>query len=336
MGKFTIYDLASDLGLSVSTTSKAINGYTDVSMKTRERVMQRAKELGFEPSMAAKANTTKQSFLLGVIYAEKGEGLMHPHFSEILENFRKTVEMHGYQIMFIGENNLSTNRTLLQTCRYRGVDGVLIMAFDHRVEELHQVLESDIPMVLVDYEWENCSSVISNNEDGMKRIIDYCWQQGHRDFCYIAAPKIFQAAEERLYGIKDGLKKYGIQLPEEKIVYTDEYSFKEGYDAMEKLLKRKLSSTVVVTAYDRYAFGAMYCLQEHGIKVPEELSVTGFDDLPSDQMLFWKLTTVRQQRAQIGIEAGRILLDEIQHGEKEQVRIRLDTPLVVRTSVKKI
>lgn len=331
--KFTIYDLARDLGLSVATTSKAFNDYSDISEKTRERVQRRAKELDFEPSMAAKSNTTKQSYLLGVMYSEISEGLMHPHFSEILEYFRQHIERYGYQLMLIGENDRTNRRTLLQTCKFRGVDGLLVMAYDRTNPELLEVLQSSLPVVLVDFEMPNCSSVVSDNIGGMEKLIDYCYQRGHRDFCYISADLSVQSAAERLTAARARLQHYGLSLPDSHVAFTQNHSFDAGYFAMEELLEKQVKATIVIAAYDLFAYGAISCLHTHQISIPNDMSVTGFDDLPTIRLLPYQLTTVRQERKQIGERAAEILLEQVQAGERKVINVRLDTPLIVRSSV---
>lgn len=334
MERLTIYDLAQDLGLSVSTVSKAFNGRSDINKETREHILARARALNFEPTMAARSNTTKRSYMIGVVYSDKDEeGLLHPHFSVILENFRKTIDKKGYHLLFLGS---SQKRSLLQSCKYRGVDGVLIMAYDKNAADLKELLESGLPSVLIDFELPGISSILSDNKEGMKKIVSHCWEQGHRDFAVISMPECGNPSAERIEGIKEELLSHGCALKDDNIVYADHYSVKAGIQAMDTLLARKdLRYSVVLTTYDRLAYGAMISLANHGLRVPEDISLTGFDDL-QEHNLQVRITTLAQLRDQIGKRAAEILMNKIENPKAAPESIRLETPLVVGDTVRKL
>lgn len=333
----TIYELAQHLGLSVSTTSKALNGYPDVNEETRKRVLRAAEELGYQPSIAAQSITTKRSYLVGVLYVENtGIGLMHPHFSEILEYFKQTIEQNGYQLMFISQSTGDVKRTLLQTCRYRSLDGLLIMAADRTHPEVVEILGSDIPAVLVDFAWPPRPSVISDNIGGIRMVADYLVSLGHREFVYLAGPIHQIAFELRKEGLIAGLLAHGISLPEERICASDGMDFQGGYEAMESMLPHLPAATAVIGAYDDMTIGALCCLRDHGIRVPEDVSITGFDNIINDQVDYWQLTTVEQPRAQIGTLAAEQLLANMQDKTCEGESVLLPVRLVERSSCRRI
>jgi LacI family transcriptional regulator len=332
----TIYDLAQKLGLSVSTTSKALNGYTDVKPATRERVLTAAKEMGFEPSAAARSITTKRSYLIGVIYQDLGGGLMNPHFSEILEHFRRTVEALGYQIMFVSVND----RTLLQNTRWRGLDGVVVMSYDEDSEQLDELLSTPIPAVLTDFDHGDCASVFSDNQAGMEVIVNYLWGMGHRNYCYVSTHLNHTSGRERFEGVRDALARRGIAEKDFRVVNATGHSYLAGYRVGEELLSREMigaeRSLALITASDQVAFGLCSRLKENGISVPKDVSVTGFDDLSMEETNYWQLTTLRQQRMRIGQEAGKLLVRQIQEGAKDSLQIRLPVTLVERGSVRRL
>jgi len=324
----TIYKLAKHLGLSVSTTSKALNGYPDVSPETRKRVLSAAEELGYHPSIAAQSITTKRSYLVGILYAENtGTGLMHPHFSEILEYFKQTIEQNGYQLLFISQNTGKTRRTLLQSCRLRALDGLLIMAADRTQAEVIEVLQSDIPAVLVDFAWPSRPSVMSDNVGGIRLVADYLVSLGHRKFVYLAGPVQQMAFGLRRDGLIAGLKNHGITLPEDRICASGGIDFQSGYEAMASMLPLLADTTAVVGAYDDMMIGALCCLRDHGVRVPDDVSATGFDNIINDQVDYWRLTTVEQPRSQIGTLAAEQLLANMRRktckGESVLLPVRL-------------
>ena len=326
----TIYEFAEHMSLSVATISKVFNGYSDVSARTRARVLLEAKRLDFEPLMAAKTISTKKSLLIGIIYSETtGEGLMHPHFSEILEHFKRTMEAQDYSILFLNKDHPSQSmRTLMQQCKYRALDGVMIMAEDPSAPQTNEVLKSDLPAVLVDFEFTNRSSVLSDNALGMHLVVDHLYALGHRKFAYVTAPLNHPSAGERFKAFRDALGRYDLTIPDEAVVGQTGYTFNDGCRAIKQLPDDLCGATAVVCSYDRLAFGVIHQLQERGLRAPEDISVTGFDNLVSDQMDFWNLTTIEQPRADIGAEAGRLLLREIADGDRTPVR--LPVRLIVR------
>lgn len=332
----TIYEFAKQVGLSVATVSKAFNNYPDVSERTKNRVLQEARNIGFEPNLAAQTLTTKRSYLIGVIYNEStGEGLTHPHFSEILEHFKRTMEQNGYQIMFLSTLPDDSNRSIVQKCRYRGLDGVLVMAGDPSSEEFTELWSSGIPTVLVDFEWERQSSALCDNRMGMELIAEYLTALGHREFMYLTNPRTHPSAVDRLPALREALSARGIALAEDRIIGGTGYSFDDGYNAIVSNLPLPSEVTAVITAYDRLAFGAMHALREHGYRIPDDISITGFDNLMSEQMEFWNLTTVEQPRSEIGREAARLMLARIADSDSTE-RLRLPLRLIERGSCRKV
>lgn len=333
----TIYELAEHLKLSVSTTSKALNGYPDVNEKTRKRVIKAAQELSYEPSIAAQSITTKKSYLIGVVYKETtGEGLMHPHFSEILEWFKKEIEKSGYQLMFLGENAGASHRTLLQMSRYRALDGLLIMAADRYNPGIMELLETDIPVVLVDFEWNGKPSVLSDNTMGIRMIVEYLIAAGHRQFAYLAGPCDEHAFSLRKHGLQSTLQMHALTIQDDLICESQGIDFQSGYDTMRTLIPRLKNVTAVVGAYDSLMVGAMCCLRDHGIRVPEDISLTGFDNVLGDQMNYWQLTTVEQPRAQIGALAAKQLIRNIEEKICSGTSTLLPLRLVERASCKRL
>lgn len=333
----TIYELAKHLKLSVSTTSKALNGYPDVNEKTRRRVIKAASELGYEPSIAAQSITTKRSYLVGVVYIENtGIGLMHPHFSEILEYFKQEIERSGYQLMFVGESTGTTRRTLLQMCRYRALDGLLIMAADRTHPEVIEVLKSDIPAVLVDFEWPPRPSVLSDNIAGIRMVVDYLFGLGHRRFIYLAGPTNQIAFELRQEGLFAALAAHGIAPEAVHLCESPGIDFQCGYDAMKAMLPHIGDATAVIGTYDGMMIGAMCCLRDENIRVPEDISLTGFDNIINDQVDYWQLTTVAQPRATIGTMAGQQLIKNMEEKTCEGESVLLPLRLIERGSCKRV
>ncbi len=329
----TIYDLAKSLGLSVASTSKALNGYPDVSEKTRQRVLAAAKAMQFEPSVNARMLVTKRSYLIGILYVDfENMGLSHPHFNEILEHFKREVEAAGYQIMFLGNKVGPKKRTLLENCRYRGLDAVLVMAADYTHPQVAELLNSNVHCVLVDFDYQGHPSVLSDNYQGMDLLVSYLQSLGHVRMMHMASPRGTPSGEERLNGFARALADRKLPFSMEQVVFAEGFGFRDGFAAMEKLLDRGLSGTALLCSCDALASGAMYCLAQHGVDVPRSLSVTGFDNVNEEQMSPWHLTTIAQQRAKIGSMAADLCISLIEGRETPPVTTRLPVSLVVRST----
>ena len=182
----TIYDLSRQLGLGVSTISKALNGYSDVSEKTRQRVLEAAREMGFQPNSNAQALKTKRSRLIGVLHQDiQGGGLMHPHFGTILEYFRRSVEEHGYELMLMNQNTGRRRRSFVEQCRYRNFEGMLIMVAEQNDPDVQQLIAGEVPKVLVDAECPGQCSVLSDNVQGGIQAVEYLYAMGHRRIAHL-------------------------------------------------------------------------------------------------------------------------------------------------------
>ncbi len=329
----TIYDLAKSLNLSVATTSKALNGYTDVSEKTRQRVLAAAKAMQFEPSVNARMLVTKRSYLIGVLYVDfEHLGLSHPHFSEILEHFKREVEEAGYQIMFLGNKVGPKKRTLLENCRYRGLDAVLVMAADYSHPQVAELLHSGMHCVLVDFDFAGRPSVLSDNVQGMDLLVAYLHSLGHKKMLHMAAPRGTPSGEERLTGFAKALQARQLPFSMDQVIIADGFGFQDGYAAMEMLLDKGYDGTALLCNCDALASGALYCLSQHGLRVPQDISVTGFDNVNEDQMSPWRLTTVSQPRGQIGSTAAAMCISLIEGGDVPPNVTRLPVSLVIRSS----
>ena len=181
----SIRDLAAACGLSVSTVSKALNGYPDVSEKTREQVRRAAESLGYHPSAIARSLKTGRSFNLGVLYSDDTQsGFTHNYFGPVLQAFKQEAERRGYDITFISKGQ--QGMTYLQHCQFRSIDGVCIVCSHFSDPEVQELLSGPLPVVTVDYVFNNRSCIQSENRQGMELLTRYVIARGHRKIAYIS------------------------------------------------------------------------------------------------------------------------------------------------------
>ncbi|KGP73284.1 LacI family DNA-binding transcriptional regulator [Pontibacillus yanchengensis] len=313
----TIYDIAKKTGYSVTTVSKVINNYQDVSEKTKKAIQLAMEEMGYLPNSHARSLTTKKSWTIGVVFIESlGIGMKHPFFNAVIESFRKQVELLGYDLLFASRSISNQKKSYLDHFRYRGVDGVVIVCSTYDDEQVQELIENSIPSVVIDLNSKESSAVYSDNLDGSKQAVEYLYGLGHRAIAHISGHQSTHAGEQRLLGYKQTLKSLGIPIREEYIENGKYFSRDGGYEAMEKLLTLKNRPTAVYAAGDSMAIGAIEAIRNRGLRVPEDISVIGYDDIELSQYVHPPLTTIRQKTDLIGNESAKLLVKQINEKEK--------------------
>jgi len=192
----TIYDLAKITGFSITTVSKALNNYKDVSEKTRAKILQAAAEMDYLPNAHAQSLSTKKSWAIGVMFSEANEvGMKHPFFNGIIESFRHATEEHGYDLIFASRNLRNRDMSYLEHFKHRAVDGIVVICSDRMDEQVQELMQSDIPIVVVDMDSANCSVVYSDNTEGARMAVNYLYELGHRHIAHIAGDTSIDAAD---------------------------------------------------------------------------------------------------------------------------------------------
>ncbi|NLI21524.1 MAG: LacI family transcriptional regulator [Clostridiales bacterium] len=304
----TIRELSKRCGLSISTVSKALNGYTDISEATREAVTQAAKEIGYYPNSHARALKTKRSYNLGVLFVDdRQSGLTHAFFSFVLESFKKEAERNGYDITFISHNMGESTMTYLEHCHYREVDGVCIACINFLEPEIAQLVNSELPIVTIDHLFNNRTCIQSNNIVGIQMLVEHVYNRGHRKVAYIHGPKS-AVTDTRLGSFYRTANALQLEIPDE---YIEECEYNEPssvYRATRRLLALKNRPTCIFVSDDYAALGAYEAVSDMGLTIPGDISVVGYDGIPMMQLMKPRLTTIRQDTGRIGAEAARKLV----------------------------
>ncbi|MCL2034249.1 MAG: LacI family transcriptional regulator [Oscillospiraceae bacterium] len=329
----TIYDVAAASGFSPATVSKAFNSYPGINQKTFDKIMQTAKEIGYIPNSTARALTTKKSWLVGMLFSEElFTGIKHPHFGEIFSSAQIHLGKAGYDVVFINNALGGENISYLEHCRYRGVDGVFMAASASFGKAVQCIVDSDVKMVSVEFPYPQKYSVLSENYNGAMLAMEHLRSLGHRKIACISGPLFSPAAAERYQGYRDFLSAHAMHFNPGLVVEATEFTAADGYDAVAKLVSvAKDKFTAIFATYDDWACAAINYLRENGYKVPEDISVVGFDDLVHAE--FAGLTTIRQDREKIGCIAADVLIAQMQDMALDFPHdVRVPTSLVVRSS----
>lgn len=310
----TIKDVARSCGMSISTVSKVFNSYPDISDETRAQVMKAAQEIGYKPNALARALKTNRTYNLGVLFVDDLlSGLTHPFFASVLNAFKAEAEARGYDITFINHNIGAMNMTYLEHCRYRNVDGVCLACVDFRAPEVIELVRSSIPCATVDYAFDGQPCVLSDNRDGVRKLVDYAAGRGHRRIAFIHGQRNSAVTETRIESFLSAVRDRGLDLPEGYLV---EGAYGEAETARlltQRLLERPDRPTCVLLPDDAVSLGAMEAARALGLRVPEDVSFAGYDGIGLVQALRPRLTTIRQDAATMGREAARRLIDRLEH-----------------------
>ncbi len=334
-----IKDIAKATGYSMTTVSKAFNGYTDISEVARNTVLETAQRLGYIPNGSARSLATKKSNTIGIIFDEiLGVGIRHPFFAAIIEYFKKAVEKEGYDILFIsssigGKTNI---KSYLEHCRQRGVDGVFIACTQFEEESIQSLVASNIPCVSVEIFTDQINCVNSNDFQGSYDATTYLYNLGHRQIAHIAGTESSYAGLERKRGYLNALEDLGLPFRKDYVLDGGYFAWKNGYTTMQKIIRLKDRPTGVVVAGDMMALGAVKSIFDAGLGVPEDFSIIGFDNIEILQYSIPGITTVAQDFENIGLKAAELLVSNMLNLEMTKQCIYLPTTIVERASCKKI
>lgn len=325
----SIKDIAKICGVSVATVSKALNDKADIGEETKRRIKEVAKSMGYFPQYYARAIRMNKSFNIGVLFMDEGmSGLTHDYFANILNSFKVTAESKGYDITFINSSKkYKKGKTYLEHCRYRGLDGVVIACIHFDNPEVAELVESDVPVVTIDYHYSNHIAVMSNNFVGMKELTEYIIGMGHRKTAYIFGD-VTSVTQQRLEGFRKAIKQHGIVLPDEYLCSSEYRNLELAAQYTKQLLELKEPPTCIIYSDDYSAVGGIGQIRARGLRIPEDISVAGYDDIFIAGQLKPRLTTVAQNTEKIGRKAAEKLIALI---EKKNVSMR---PYVVNTELR--
>ena len=334
-----IHEVARRSGVSVSTVSRVFNGYADVSEATRQRVLATARELDYAPSAAARTLVRRRSELVGVILntGEEHPDIQHPFFQEVLVGLKHGIGALGYDLLLFATEQPGSNRgkphSYHRRARHHRVDGVVLMGVDLDDPEVEKLLASPIPIIGVDLELAGprASYVTSDNINGGRLAVRHLHASGHSRIATVAGPASSKAGADRSIGFNAELQALGLASRPEYELQGDFYA-ESGEAAARALLALPEPPTAIFAASDMMAMGVLKSIREAGLRCPEDVAVVGFDDVATSSMISPALTTIRQDAPELGIAAGRSLIEMIENPQAvAPVRV-LPVELVVRES----
>ncbi|MCI6790092.1 MAG: LacI family transcriptional regulator [Lachnobacterium sp.] len=327
--------IAERCGVSTATVSKALNDHKDISEATRKRVRQVADELGYFPNAAARALKTNRSYNIGVLFEEEaGRGLTHEYFSGVLNGLKKQAEKLGYDITFINTCFENRKMSYYDHCRYRNFEGVAIVCADFNEPDVVELMNSELPVVTIDYVHHNCTAVTSNNIQGIEELVKYIYSQGHRKIAYIHGQEGSTVTRERLASFYRAVDELGLELPENYIRTANYLEIQGAAEQTKELLNLPNPPSCIIYPDDTSLIGGRNVIIKRGMKIPQDISVAGYDGTMMSQLLYPKLTTISQNTELIGEEAAKRLIGTIEKPKTTLVeRVVIEGSLIPGQSV---
>lgn len=310
----TIKMIAKECGYSVATVSKALNDAPDISADTRDRIRKVASEMGYMPNAAARMLKTSRSYNFGVLFEDQANrGLTHLFFSQILNSFKHRAEELGYDISFISDRLGGREISYVEHARYRNCDGVVIASVDYTEHAVVDLVNSGIPVVTIDYVFDNCASVVSDNIGGMAELVRYIYSMGHRKIAF-AHGEDTAVTRHRIASFCRTCKELGLEVPEEYLVQSMFLNAQAAEAATRKLLELPNPPTCIIYPDDTSYFGVVNELERMGLSIPEDISAVGYDGIDVAQMLRPRLTTMKQDAESMGALAAEELARAVEEG----------------------
>lgn len=325
-----IKKVAEHANVSTATVSRLVNKTTYISPETAKKVWLAIEELGYHPNVNARGLASGRSWLLGLIVSD----IVNPFFPELVKSFEEAAMDEGYEII-TANTNYDPARTALRVRRLieRRVDGVAVMTSEMDQNLIDEFSTRGIPMVFLDTGKvrENISNVRIDYEQGISEAVNYLLELGHRQIGFISGPLDLKSAKIRRSAFLNFLKRKGI-IERRELVTAGDHKIGGGKEAMTRLMQLGEPPTAVLASNDLTAIGALQALRIRKLRVPEDISLIGFDDIDLAQSTDPPLTTVNISRARVAECAFESLFALINGESKKGREVHVKTCLVIRES----
>lgn len=347
----TIKDVAKRAGVSTGTVSMVINNNPAVKLETRLRVQQAIKELNYVPNQYARSLVTRQRNVIGVVRtvvtSQKDAYRGGYHFNELpdtyladmLDAIVSEVTKMRYSLLFDvlswANENVLADVDLPAMAQDGRVDGLIWASGFMTDSHKHFLTNQRLPVVTVGSRFDCFDWVDTDPEEGIYLMTKYVISCGHRKIAFINGLKNTQTSSHKIVGFQRAMEEAGIPVDPDLMDHAG-YSGIGGYSAMQRIWERSHEATAVITALDVLAVGVIHYLRDQGLRVPDDVSVTGYEDGILTEHMIPRLTTVDTKKAELGRQASRILVNRIENPRAKPVRVTIPPELVIRESVRNL
>ncbi|MGA8110972.1 MAG: LacI family DNA-binding transcriptional regulator [Acidobacteriaceae bacterium] len=327
--RMDIHAVARLANVSIATVSRTINNVPTVNPRMAKRVWEAIRELNYFPNTQARALVSGRSRMLGLIVSE----ITNPFFPELIQGFEEVAVEHGYEIL-IGSTNYEPERMqrVIRRMMERNAEGVAVMTFGIEQPLLNQLADRSIPLVFVDVAPERAGiSVLKvDYSHGIRQGVQHLAALGHREIGFVTGPLRLHSAQSRLHAFEEALGECGIPV-NKRFVLEGDHTMEGGMAAAERLLAAGKLPTAVMCSNDMLAIGVLHKLLRERLRVPDDVSIIGFDDIHMAEMMIPPLTSIQMSRAQLARAAVGALRAHVEK-KSPQREYPIDTHLVVRQS----
>ncbi len=330
----TIYDVSVMAGVSLATVSRVMNNNTKVSDKTKQKVVDAMESLGYRPNTIAQSLASNRSNSVGVLVSQLDGPFYGPMMTEI-EMVLRSANKHV--IIAAGHSDEKQEKEGVEFLMSRGCDALILDVEAVSDEYLIELSKASTPIVFINRYIDEIKDrcVYLENEQGGYMATEHILSLGHKHLAYISGPLFKLDVRDRLKGHKRALQKYHVPF-DETLCYEGDFRELGGSNAMKHLLSLNKPITAVVCANDQMAAGAIAVCLEHGLRVPEDISFIGYDNIPFPQYISPKLSTVSNPIHEMGKMAARWVLQEVYNDKEVVIEHSFQPELFIRTSTKSI
>ena len=330
----TLKDIARQVGKSVTTVSRALHDYGDVSQKTKVLVRRVAEEMGYIPNITARQLQKQRTDTIGLILPVVNPRFSDPFFSELLTGIVKELTKNDFDLL-VSSHNSSTDETelYLNFIRSRRVDGFVVIRTQRYDTRINMLRNHNFPFVAFGRVDGDTDFPLIDGDDalGTRKAVNHLVELGHTRLAFIAEPTNLTKAYHRVQGFRQALERHDL-LIDEGLIIEGGFRQRSGKIMGEQLLNIPNPPTAIVTCNDLLALGVMRAAQERGITIGRDISITGFDDIVLAEYANPPLTTVHQPARQIGMMISNMLIKIINHENLEEKQIILQPELIIRES----
>ncbi len=328
----TLKDVAELAGVDVSTASRVLNGASfRVRENTRQKVLAAARQLGYQPNALARSLRVGKTNMFALIIPD----ITNPFFAELSKGAEDATASYGYSLIICNtEDRPEPEEEYIRALRERQIDGFLVATAHNGGTSARKLIEANYPLVLVNRRMRGVRTgyVVADDASGAKDAVNYLIQLGHRRIAHISGYLHADTARRRLDAYVSTMTSHGLAQETRDLTVESDFTFKGGQDAMTALLELPERPTAVFVANDVMALGAMTITQARGIRVPDDISIVGFNDIALAQYSYPRLTTVRTPSYEMGALAAQMLLKRVKGEDANPPGIVMRSELVIRDS----
>lgn len=329
--KINIKDIAKYANVSISTVSRALHGHPKISEKTKSKIILTAKQHNYVPNQIARALKTRVTKTIGLIIAD----ITNPFYPDVTKGVEETCIKNGYSIILCNSDyNLERELTQLQILAEKGVDGIILTP--HSINHLHSSFFelNQLSYVLVDIKPNNpnINCVYTDQEEGAYLATKYLIDKGHKNITLLCGQKDIPSANQLIKGYKRAFGELNVKI-NEKLIIEIPQKIDTAYSTIKQLLNNTKDITAIFSQSDIICTGIYQAIYEKKLKIPDDIAVVGYDDLPITRFMDPPLTTVHQPKYEVGKLSSELLIDQIKAGASWTPRaIKFNPRLVIRKS----